>query len=71
MSDSELLLVLEPCLKDCPPVDILLVEESRKKLEIEKQAKKDLLKAEKKLKGPLDKIADLEKLAKAMLTKQL
>lgn len=51
MSDEELLTYLGPCLKDCPPIDIRIVNEEEAKIKLQKLEtklkEKELKKAEK------------------------
>ena len=40
LSDEKLLEILGPLLKDCPPIDLVLIQEKEKKKEAEKLVKK-------------------------------
>jgi len=48
LTDEELRLYLAPCLKNCPPIDIKIVEEEEAKVKLIKLEKKEKEKAEKK-----------------------
>lgn len=48
LTDEQLLEYLGPCLKNCPPIDIQIVNESEAKVKLEKLAKKNELKEQKK-----------------------
>lgn len=49
LTDEQLREYLSPCLKDCKPIDIQIVEQEEAKIKAEKDAKKLLEKEKKKL----------------------
>jgi hypothetical protein len=67
LTDEQLQEYLAPCLKDCPPIDLKVIQDEQDKIKLEKQLKKDADKATKK--AEKDKLK-LEKLTKDLVEKQ-
>jgi hypothetical protein len=63
LTDEQLQEYLAPCLKDCPPIDLKVIQDEQDKIKLEKQLKKDADKAAKK--------AEKDKLKLVSLTKEL
>jgi hypothetical protein len=41
LTDEQLQEYLAPCLKDCPPIDLKVIQDEQDKIKLEKQLKKD------------------------------
>lgn len=69
LSDEQLLEYLKPCLIDCPPIDLAIVQEAEAKVKLEKLQKKTAEKEQRKLEKSLAKASnEVEKKVKPKVT---
>ena len=55
LTDDQLLEYLKPCLVDCPPIDLKIIQEDEAKIKLEKLQKKNEAKEQRKLEKQLAK----------------